>query len=106
MQLNESEDINISNCADIDITELDALYVQLVLSEASRSAYRSLNELLNFVESRPIHYCAWLNDRILNNCTGYENGITSSVRDTLNDDVCGNNHRSCSPLDLCSIDEK
>ena len=100
VQLNEFEDINISNCTNINITELEALHARLVLYQTASSTYTILYELLEKVPSRPVHYCAWVNDRILNTC----NGTNPAHVDELNTHLCAirSNTRRCHQFHLCS----
>ena len=100
MQLNESVDINLYDCTNIDITVLEALQAQLVLYQMTSSTYPIVNDVMKLVGSDPVHYCAWVNDRVLNRCN-YENGINSAHRDELNEHLCGTNDQGCRLLNLC-----
>ena len=102
LQLNESVDINLYDCTNIDITVLEALHARLVLYQTTSSTYHIVNDVMEQVGSHPVHYCAWVNDRVLNHCN-YENGINSAHRDELNEHLCGTNinDRKCRPLNLC-----
>lgn len=101
VQLNEFEGINISNCTVINITELETLHARLVLYQTASSTFTILKELLDNVPSRPVHYCAWVNDRIINTC----NGTNPAHVDELNTDLCAiqSNTRPCQQFPLsCS----
>ena len=101
MQLNESSDIHIYNCTDIDMEKLEEIYSRLTFYNTLRSTFETVNGLLENVDSRPVQYCAWINDRVFDNCSD-RSSTNPDHLNTLNTVLCNHSDlRPCRP-ELCS----
>ena len=99
-QINQSDHIDITDCVNINITQLKAIHSRLVLHDTLKSTLDTVEKALNNVKSDAAHYCGWINDRILGNCDNAQN-MNYGLRDALND-IC-TDERPCYPT-LCTID--
>ena len=70
MQLNESDDIPILDCTNIDLSQLEQLYFRMDLYDVIADTYEGIEKtILNGnVTSNPIHYCTWMHTRINGSC--------------------------------------
>ena len=110
LQLNESADINIPDCTNIDVSKLEQLYFRMDLLDTLKTVLANVEDTMNSVaiNELPIHqifHCAWMNDRILDNCRD-ENSNYTNYRNTLNnlcDRRINRQIRRCNGLQLCSI---
>ena len=107
MQLNESPNINIPDCTNIDVNELERIYLRMDLYETLQNAFSDVRKVMNYPSIEDIHTCAWMNNRVLNNCA-VQNNLNYGHRDTLNklcDPDSALNHivpRGCDPQ-LCTM---
>ena len=100
LQINESEDIHINDCVNIDVTQLEEIHSHIVLYDTLKNTFASVEKVMNNVNSHQIHQCGWINDRILGNCTSQNTNY--GYRDTLNRLVCNDDgDRLCDPS-LCT----
>ena len=95
MQINQSRDIHIDDCANINVAQLEEIYSNIVLFDTLKNTFDSVNEAMNHVGSANIHQCGWINDRILGN-RDTQNINYDSYRTTLNNLVCTRDRR-CDP---------
>ena len=95
MQINQSRDIHIDDCVDIDLAQLEEIHSHIVLYDTLKNTFASVNEAMNQVGSANIHQCGWINDRILGN-RDTQNMNYDRYRVTLNRLVC-NAGRRCDP---------
>ena len=92
-----------ADCNDTEsyLPVLEEIYSRLDLYDIIQESKSAIYNLY-YIYSYKVNYCAWINDRILDNCTDSQN-YNSTTRDTLNI-LCTDRPRGCSqPLDLCSI---
>lgn len=101
MQLNESEDIHIDDCTNIDLSKMEEIHSRIVLYDTLVNTFETVNEIMRNVDSKPSHYCAWINDRILGKC-GDENNTNYDHRDALNRLLCSRRTRRCD-AQLCML---
>jgi hypothetical protein len=104
-QLNESPDIHIPDCTNIDLPQLEEIYLRMDLYETLESTLNDVQKLLRTdmlsADTHRIHTCAWMNHRVLDNCA-----VNYGHRDALNvlcDPAVAHNNirpRSCDPQ-LC-----
>ena len=59
-----------SNCTNLatDLSEVENVYSQLIFYETLDNVYSNLRKTLDNVGSDRIHYCAWISNRVLDNC--------------------------------------
>ena len=85
-QLNESPDIHIPDCTNIDPSLLEEIYQRIDLYERIENSFNDVHEFLKETQLRyqphEIHTCAWMNHRVLDDCA--VQNINYSHRDTLN----------------------
>lgn len=81
-----------TNCTDIAVTRLEEIYSRLKLYDIISKARTSvLNIYPNLIRTDLVHFCAWMNDRLLGNCMEPQ-VYNSELRDALNN-VCGGKGR-------------
>ena len=93
-----------SNCTNVNLSHLEEIYsFRVGLYDASVSTHLAASAVSTVipVSSHRIHYCAWMNDRILDNCSSNQT-MDYVHRDTLNE-ICGPTPRGppCHPQ-LCN----
>ena len=102
IQLNESPDINIPDCTNIDLSLLNEIYQRIDLYERLENTFDKVREFLP-ANPHQIHTCAWMNHRVLDDCAVQNTNY--GHRDTLNKlcDPALNNirPRRCDPQ-LCT----
>ena len=102
LQLNKSMESHniIYDCINIDMEKLEEIYSRLVFYNTLKTTFETVNELMENVDSRPVQYCAWINDRVFDNCND-RSSTNSDHLNTLNTVLCNrNNLRPCRPK-LC-----
>ena len=102
LQLNESADISLKNCSNISAVQLEEIHSRLVLYNSLSRAFATVNELMDKVDSRPIHYCAWINNRVFDDCNDRNSSSPDQhLKHTLNTVLCNRDDvRNCRP-ELC-----
>lgn len=95
MQINQSGDIHIHDCVNIDVAQLEEIHSHIVLYDTLENTFNSVNEVMNHVGSANIQQCGWINDRILGN-RDTQNMNYDHYRTILNDLVCTRGRR-CDP---------
>ena len=81
-QLNGSPDIHIPDCTNIDLSQLEELYLRMDLYETLENTFTDVQNLMNGASHHDIHTCAWMNHRVLDNCA--VQNMNYGHRDTLN----------------------
>ena len=81
-QLNESPDIHIPDCTNIDLSQLEELYLRMQLFETLENTFTDVKKIMNDAKVHDIYTCAWMNHRVLDNCA--VQNMNSGHRDTLN----------------------
>ena len=99
LQINQSSNITIDNCVNIDVAQLEEIHSHIVFYDTIKNTYASVNEVMNDVGSDTIHQCGWINDRILGNCSSHNTNY--GYRDLLNDLICDSD-RPCRDAQLCT----
>ena len=95
MQL-KSADLPIdSDCTNINLSQLEQVYSRLELYDTIVNTMSAVSHVIP-VSSHRIHYCAWMNNRILDNCSNQN--MDYSHFSTLNA-ICRPNRRGpkCDP---------
>ena len=87
MQLNESETINIADCTNINLSQLEELHSNMEFYSILSNTFTAVREEVNDPISGPIHYCTWINTRIPDYCTGQDHVILN--------DICGDTKSTC-----------
>ena len=83
------------------MVQLEEVHSRLVFYKTQKKVFATFNELLENVDSRPVQYCAWINDRVFDSCTNLSS-TNSDHLNTLNEVLCNrDNLRTCKP-ELCS----
>ena len=99
LQLNAAGLSVATNCTDIDSTLLETIYSRLDFYDTIANAESSILSVYpELKQALPIHLCAWMNNKVLNNCTDSQT-YNGSVRETLNN-FCQN--KQCNPQ-LCLL---
>ena len=81
MQL-KSVDLPIdSDCTNINLSQIEQVYSRLELYDTIVNTMSAVSHVIP-VSSHRIHHCAWMNSRILDNCSNQS--MDYSHRDTLN----------------------
>ena len=81
-QLNESPDIHIPDCTNIDLSLLEEIYQRIDLYERLDNTFKNVREFLDNTQPHRIHICAWMNHRVLDDCAVQNTNY--GHRDTLN----------------------
>ena len=80
---------------------MEALQSRIVLHDTLKSTFEIVNEVLGNVDSKPSHYCGWINDRILGKCED-QNNVNYVHRQDLNERLC-QGHIRCNDGELCTL---
>ena len=99
LQLNESPDINIPDCTNIDLSLLEELYLRMDLYQTLQSTLTDVRRIMNDASTHDIYTCAWMDHRILNNCATDHN-TNYDHRNTLN--MLCDDSPFCASAQLCT----
>lgn len=87
MQLNESENITITDCTNINPSEVIELYSRMEFYDILKDTIQVMKEEVEKLPSGSIHSCTWINTRIPSYCTGKKHDILNTI--------CGDIKREC-----------
>ena len=90
MQLNESENITITDCTNINPAEVIQLYSRMEFYDILKDTIQVMKKEVK-LPSAEIHSCTWINTRIPSYCTDKKHDILNTI--------CGKIKNDCQ---LCS----
>ena len=85
IQLNESANINIPDCNNIDLSQIENIYFRINLYDVIVDALRAAQKQVG-IPRDATHYCKWIANRIRGICTNSTNHVNSYSH------ICSYNH--------------